>query len=243
MRTRGIAFALLAAAVGAPAAGQERLSIDPSSRDRSQVFLGADPSKVVAAELAFARLAQDKGQWTAFSETSTDEAVMFVPAATNARKYLKGRPNPAVAVKWQPHQVWMSCDGSLAVTKGAWQRPEGSGYFTTVWQRQKDGRYKWVMDQGDKLAQPLPEPEMIGGKVAECPKASDDRRRRNPKPAMATISPPTCEGQQCRGGGAASDGTLVYAYSVAPSGARRFTVQLRQDGALREVLLSEVAAG
>ncbi len=57
------------------------------------------------------------------------------------------------------------------------------------------------------------------------------------------MTPPACEGAQCRGGGASGDGTLTYAYSVEPSGARRFTVQLRQDGAMHEVLLSEVAAG
>jgi len=233
--------AALAIAMMSTAQAQDRPGA--GSRDDRARYWTADPSKVVAAELAFAKLAQDKGQWTAFAETSTDDAVMFTPQATNAHKYLKGRPNPAVAVKWQPYQVWVSCDGSLAVTKGAWQRPEGTGFFTTVWQRQKDGRYKWVMDQGDKLAQPLPAPEMIDGKVAECRSEGLGRRERRTKPAMATITAPACEGAQCRGGGTSADGSLTYAYSVAPSGARRFTVQLRQDGALREVLLSEVAAG
>ena len=34
----------------------------------------ANPSAVVAAELRFARLAQEKGQWTAFRETAAEDA-------------------------------------------------------------------------------------------------------------------------------------------------------------------------
>ena len=139
-----------------------------SAREREQ-FWSADPSAVVAAELAFARAAQEKGQWTAFADFATDDAVMFVPQPVNAKDWLRQQANPAQAVRWQPHQVWSSCDGTLAVTKGAWQRPDGStGYFTTVWERQRDGNYKWVMDQGDVLAQPLAAPEFVGASVADC---------------------------------------------------------------------------
>lgn len=134
----------------------------------------ASPGKIVATELAFARLAREKGQWTAFREYATDDAVMFVPEPVNARDWLAKQKDPAEAVQWQPHQVWMSCDGSMAVTKGAWQRPDGSfGYFTTVWERQQDGEYKWVLDQGDVLAEPLVAPDIIQSTVADCPRPED----------------------------------------------------------------------
>lgn len=129
----------------------------------------ANPGAVIAAELAFARAAQDDGQWTAFRKFSAKDAVMFVPQPVNAHDWLKKQPDPAQAVRWQPHKVWSSCDGSLAVTKGAWQRADGSvGYFTTVWERQKNGKYLWVLDRGDTLAKALPEPEMIGTEIATC---------------------------------------------------------------------------
>lgn len=128
----------------------------------------ANPSAVIAAELGFAALAQEKGQWTAFRQTATADAEMFVPGRVKAQDWLKGRADPAVAVKWQPYEVWSSCDGSYAVTRGAWQRTDSVGYFTTVWQRQKDGGYKWVLDMGDPLPAALPAPEMIAAKVADC---------------------------------------------------------------------------
>lgn len=210
---------------------------------RDRVELRANPSAVIAAELAFARLAHEKGQWTAFLETSTDDAVMFVPQAVNARQWLRQQTNPAQAVRWQPHQVWSSCDGTLAVTKGAWQRPNGTvGYFTTVWARQRDGDYKWVLDQGNVLDQPLAAPELIDGKVAECARsdAAEDRRERY-RFRPAAIRPFACEGTTCRGGGTSADGTLSYAYEVVGQG-RELTAQMRENGAMTEVLRSEVAA-
>ena len=62
--------------------------------------LRANPSKVIATELAFARTAQEKGQWTAFAEFATDDATMFVPEPVNAKDWLKRQVNPPRAVAW-----------------------------------------------------------------------------------------------------------------------------------------------
>ena len=129
----------------------------------------ASPSDIIAAELAFARIAREKGQWTAFRETAAEGAQMFTPQPVLAQQWLKGRADPPVAVAWQPHEVWASADGSLAVSYGAWQRPAATGFFVTAWRRQKNGRYKWVLDQGGALPQPLPAPEMIQAHVADKP--------------------------------------------------------------------------
>jgi hypothetical protein len=67
-----ISFALTACAAGPNARG-------PGLRP------AANPSDVISAELAFARLAQEKGQWTAFRQTATSDAVMFVPQRVRAQ--------------------------------------------------------------------------------------------------------------------------------------------------------------
>ena len=129
----------------------------------------ANPSAVVATELAFDQAAQAKGQWTAFRQYAADNAVMFVPQPVAAKDWLKKQTDPQQAVQWEPYAVWISCDGSLAVTKGEWHRPNGKvGYFTTAWRRQNKGTYKWELDQGDTLAEPLAKPEMIAAHVADC---------------------------------------------------------------------------
>ena len=217
---RTILWGLALTLAATPALSQDRRSDGPA--------IHANPSAVVAEELAFARLAQEKGQWTAFRATATKDAVMFVPQMAYAQDFLKDKPNPAQAVKWQPHQVWSSCDGSVAVTRGAWQRPDGtSGWFTTVWQKQKNGRYKWVLDQGDALPMPLDAPEMVVAKVADCPPGYNYRRApkiKDFKGKLAPLDPARRIGQSL-------DGTLGWEATVGPDGARRFVVALQTDGA------------
>lgn len=187
----------------------------------------AHPTAVIATELAFARAAQEDGQWTAFAHYAADDAVMFVPEPVNAKDWLKKQQNPAQAVTWQPYQVWSSCDGSLAVTKGAWQKPDGTaGYFTTVWQRRgRDGdyTYKWVLDQGDTLAEPLAAPEFVQASVADCTRGQSGGEGA----AMATAK-------------ASNDGTLRYQWSIAGGGARHLTVEMLVDGEMKTVLTSDV---
>lgn len=218
MRRLAAGLALLAALAGCttgPGYGRER-EIAPT----------ANPSAVVATELAFARAAQEKGQWTAFREFAAKDAVMFVPGPVKAQDWLKEQANPAQAVRWQPHMVWSSCDGSLAVTKGAWQRPNGTvGYFTTVWQRQDDGSYKWVLDQGDVLDEPMAEPEMIAATVADC--QSPVR-----PPVIARVPLPTDPVGKSR------DGTLTWTVSLEADRSRTFGVEY-WDGTTWQTAISQ----
>jgi len=217
---------LIALALAACAAGAGDDGLGPRLRP------AANPSAVIAAELGFAQLAQEKGQWTAFRETAAPDAVMFAPQMVLAQQWLKGRADPPVAVKWQPHQVWSSCDGSVVITHGAWQRPHAVGYFTTVWQRQKDGGYRWVFDHGDSMGLPIEAPEMIAAKVAECTKT----RLAAPaaQQAVAPFNPVSRHGQS-------DDGTLTWGVSAQPDGAHNFSAEMRQDGAMVQIVIEQVS--
>lgn len=199
-----------------------------TKRDWRDLEPTANPSRVIATELAFARAAQEEGQWPAFREFATDDAVMFVPEPVNAQDWLREQQHPPEALTWQPHQVWSSCDGSLAVTKGAWQRTDGAtGYFTTVWERQRDDSYKWTMDQGDTLPQPLPAPEMIDAAVADCTGGAD--------PVVTSPAP-----GQTRRDGRAKDGSLYWSVVVGEDGDREVLVKLWQDGEMKNVVQETV---
>ena len=197
----------------------------------------ANPSAVIATELAFAKEAQVKGQWTAFAEYAAPDAVMFTPQMVWAQTWLKGRANPAVAVKWQPHTAWSSCDGSVVVTHGAWQRSGSTGYFTTIWKRQPDGKYKWILDHGDSLAAPLDTPEMLSALIADCPAG---RRGPPKKPVKIKFKdlPPL---DPAKRSGQSDDGTMTWAVTVAADGARNLLVEWQKDGARSPALIEEVA--
>lgn len=139
------------------------------AREKSPRPVQPNPSAVAAAEIAFNRLAREKGQWTAFRETAAEDAVMFVPQQVNAKIWLKDRANPPAPVQWQPYRIYVSCDGRMAASTGAWQRPDGSeGYFTTIWRLDDKDEWHWVLDHGDALKQPLPQQDIVRGHVATC---------------------------------------------------------------------------
>ncbi|PEQ12374.1 hypothetical protein B2G71_12845 [Novosphingobium sp. PC22D] len=235
MRRLALPLCLLAVAcAGGPGGGPA------SARGQMRDLAFGSPGTIVAVELAFNRAASEDGQWSAFRDFADDDAVMFVPQPVDARDWLKGRDDPPAPVTWQPHEVWVSCDGSLAATRGAWQRPNGSvGYFTTIWHRRKQGDYRWVLDQGDELAAPLEAPEMLAGQIADCGLGRDSRRAadwRDEREREATIPPVGTAGT-----GRSADGTLEYSYRVTPDLGRTISVSIRKDGEMREVISSVVA--
>jgi hypothetical protein len=208
----------------------------------------ANPSAAIAAELAFARLAREKGQWTAFRDTAAPDAVMFAPAMVLARQWLDDRPDPPTPLAWQPYQVWSSCDGSLMVTHGAWQRGDKHGWFTTVWRRQpKDRGYKWVFDHGDETSDPLEAPDMIAAKVADCP----DRRARQPISAAAgrrhesrsEREQPAIPFDPTSREGRSNDGTLTWQVTADAAGTHDFSAKMVVDGQMEEFRKEHVAGG
>ena len=196
------------------------------------------PSRVVAAQVAMAQLAQRKGQWAALRDTAASNAILFTPRPVLAHDWLKGHKTGAVATSRQPHQVWMSCDGSLAVSYGAQQWPDGSpGYFTTIWQRQKDGRYKWVMDDSDRLAAPIETPEMIGSRLAPCQGRGAPAKDLAAAPSHAVEIAP---GQPGGAGGWSNDRTLSWSVALDGDCGRALTVHLaRSAGEPMEAVLQK----
>ena len=193
----------------------------------------ANPSAVIAAEIAFNRLAQEKGQWTAFRQTAAKDAVMFVPQPVDARDWLNGRADPPVSVKWQAHKAFMSCDGKTGVTTGAAQWPDGrSSFFTTVWQYFErgpgNGDWKWVLDHGDFTATERKAGEMIETRVASCKGK-----------APASLNAPTVGSQMKMG--FSRDQSLSWTWVVQSDGARTLNVQLWNGEASDVVILDQVS--
>ena len=195
----------------------------------------ANPSAIIAAEIAFNRLAQEKGQWTAFRETAAKDAVMFVPQPVTAQEWLKGKADPAVSVKWQAHKAFMSCDGKTGVTTGAAQFADGrQAYFTTVWQLfqrspQDAGEWKWVVDHADVIGQARAAPEMIETRVANC------------KGMPPAIVQAPAEGAKMKMG-LSRDQSLNYTWVVQPDGARTLEVKLWNGQSHDSVLLDRTTA-
>ena len=232
---------LIALVIGAAGAGAQQRFTMEQGRGGMLAPL-ANPSDIVSAELAFATLSRQQGQWTGFRKTADKDAVLFVPAAVNAQTWLKKRADPPKSVTWAPDRVFMSCDSSYGIAHGHAEYPDGrkSGYVT-IWRRQKDGSYKWVLDWSTDWPSQIAE-DGIDGKVADCPPRrgrgpnagaaepprGDDARRmaQPPKFAVDRIADPP----PAAGSGQSVDGSLRWQWDVKPDGARTLKVTARYGG-------------
>ncbi|HEX8214820.1 MAG TPA: hypothetical protein VF582_05040 [Allosphingosinicella sp.] len=191
------------------------------------LLAAAAPASAVEAERAFAAMAQRQGQWTAFRAFAAADGLLFVPQQVNAQQWLKDRPDPTQAVMWWPAEAWLSCDGTTAITTGPWLRNGGklAGYFTTVWRKQPDGAWKWLLDHGDALGSPRAAGDVTRTERASC----------RGLPARQVI-----EGQRGFEMAASPDGSLVWKWNVYENGARILWAELWDGRGFRQILQDKV---
>ncbi|MBL8658028.1 MAG: hypothetical protein JNJ92_11830 [Altererythrobacter sp.] len=226
----------------------------PRPNDRQRAFLGeaAEPSAVIATDLAFARGAREDGQWTAFGSFAAEGALIHEMAGpVAAAPWLAGRANPKPPVQWTPTAVWSSCDGQTTVTYGTSREPDGTwGYYATVWERQKGRAFRWVyriaapnLALTERVAR-RPEPveqddgaivvsaySDIRAEVAQCGIRGDP-----PAPRAASLPDGARSATRY-----ASDRTLLWRWEHRADGTRRLTVDIVQQGAWIEALAFEVS--
>ncbi|NNC73150.1 MAG: hypothetical protein HKN78_09795 [Sphingomonadaceae bacterium] len=187
--------------------------------------LASPVDSAIEAERAFARMAQTDGQWTAFRHYAAHDAVMFVPEARNVHETLADAVDPISSVMWWPDRSFVSCDGAIAVNTGSWvrSRQQRVGYFTTIWERQPDGEWRWLLDHGDRLEEPRPVAEQPAIRRAACPE--------NP---LAEIAGDEIE--------QSPDGSLRWTWNVAEDGSRVVRVEMYDGTGYQTVILDEIAA-
>jgi ketosteroid isomerase-like protein len=115
----------------------------------------AELERVVASERAFAARAQVVNARQAFVEYFAPDAIFFAPYAAPAFPRLRESADWGVNIQWRPAAAAISGAGDMGYTTGpseyrpsADAAPTGFGHYTSVWQRQPDGRYLVVIDVG-----------------------------------------------------------------------------------------------
>ena len=142
------AFALLM-----PAAAQKPKSADPLTQ-------------MVATERAFSRMSEEKGTREAFAAFIADDGILFRPHAVKGKQWMQEHPLPPSTTRplltWQPIYAFMSRSGDLGYTTGPWQykndikdaKPSAFGNFMTIWKKQPDGNWRFVLDLGISNPEP-----------------------------------------------------------------------------------------
>ena len=116
--------------------------------------------EMVKTEQAFSKMAEEKDIRDAFMAYIADDGLLFRPGAVNGKKWMLEHPVPPVDTKpllaWQPAFAGMAASGDMGFTTGPWEfkddvkdaKPNGYGHFVTVWKKQPDGSWKFVVDLG-----------------------------------------------------------------------------------------------
>jgi hypothetical protein len=228
------------------AQGRPERGRDEAPREPRSSFGAANPSAAIAADMELARASREKGLYPALLARSAPEAVLFAPRLVWAQQWLKGRGGEAGESR-ETRAVWSSCDGRLVASRGVWRREGKAGLYTTVWQLQRDGAWRWVIDQASDAAKVPDAVDMISARVADCPdrqkrvesEFDGERHGRKPEPPKVKVVkpkdlPPIDPAHRA---GASSDGSLRWDAAVGPDDVGRLTVTWRKDGADQVVAL------
>lgn len=180
------------------------------------LLAAAEPETAIDAERAFAKDAQELGQWMAFAKWADDEAVLvgrtLIPAKSFAAE--AAADEPAIAIGWWPIASIVSCDGSLAFNYGAYYSPlDGTyGRFNTVWKKTDKG-WRYVLDMGTEESAPLPVPSEVVPVIADCDIPEGESGQLN----GTTV-------------GKSSDGTLQYQLAKLETGHSILAISYWSDG-------------
>ena len=116
--------------------------------------------EMVKTEQAFSKMAEEQNAREAFMAFIADDGLLFRPGAVNGKKWMLEHPLPTSDKKpllaWQPAYAGMAASGDMGFTTGPWEakadindeKPQGYGHFVTVWKKQADGSWKFVVDLG-----------------------------------------------------------------------------------------------
>lgn len=140
--------------------------------------LQADLDAMVAAERAFSKLSVEKGFKESFLTYIADEGIMFTPMPAPSKERLASRPDPPIDLVWWPSHAEIARSGEMGWTMGPWERrPKGktdeeplTGHFVTVWKKQPDGKWRWVIDTGiehPKTGAPVGSPPPVSPEKAQ----------------------------------------------------------------------------
>ena len=190
-----------------------------------------DATQVAEAERAFAHADESEGIGPAFRRFAAPGAILFTPAPAPA--HLEG--NPPGKLRWWPVYAGIAASGDLGFTTGPYVfegKTAHHGHFFTIWRKQPDGSWRWLLDHGIGT----PEPSALGPEtpLGRCPEGRPVRGSADAGAKVAAV-----EADFARR--LAADAPRAYAAVLAEDG--RVMREGRQPAVGRAAFLPLLAAG
>lgn len=113
--------------------------------------------ELLQTDADFAETAREQGYRKAFTEYMDDDAVLLrdnhLPIiGGDAVRYVNSMNDSTFTVDWSPQAGDVSSSGDLGFTYGVYElrtdTERQTGTYVTVWRRNKEGRWRYVLDAG-----------------------------------------------------------------------------------------------
>ncbi len=129
--------------------------------DKKKKDMGTDRLNMLEADRSFSRLSEEKGMKAAFIEYIDSNGVLLRPnevpvIGADAIDYLIQLNDSNYVLTWHPKTGIVAQSGELGYTYGIYTlRPSEKdtllyGTYVTIWKKQSDGRWKFVLDSGNE---------------------------------------------------------------------------------------------
>ena len=104
----------------------------------------------------FAAFSVKNGMRAAFLEFFAAQSWLLRPDLVDAQAWLRGRPDPPIVLDWKSQNTILSASGDLGFSTGPSiyrskadpKAPAAHGQFFSIWQKQKNGDWKVLIDHG-----------------------------------------------------------------------------------------------
>ena len=115
-------------------------------------------SEILKTDEAFSIMSKQQGMKKAFIEYMEDDGILLRPnhppiIGANAIEYLSEENDSSYTLTWQPSSASVATSGDLGYSYGIYnlqlQDTTLQGTYVSIWKRQKDGKWKFVLDTGN----------------------------------------------------------------------------------------------
>jgi len=128
----------------------------PVAFAQKKVDVAAELRSVVQTEREFAKAAAASGMRASFLSFIAEDGLLFRPGPVSGRKWWTEQPARAGLLSWEPIYADVSRAGDIGYTTGPWEfrptgpadKPTGHGHYMTIWGKQPDGTWKFLLDIG-----------------------------------------------------------------------------------------------
>ena len=118
---------------------------------------------LLEVDAAFSRMSVEQGMPAAFLAYAAENAVLLSQSGAvikgweTLRALLSERPSSETTLVWTPLHADIAASGELGYTYGAshlsgttaaGDAVNARGHYVSIWRRQVDGSWKWVLDSG-----------------------------------------------------------------------------------------------